>query len=643
MKRTILVLVTLLFLLTFGPLNIPVFAKDNWLSLRSKNFLLICNTSEKQMRLVGTRLEQFREVFAQLFPKAVHTTLVPTTVIVFKSDDSYRPFKPNANTAGYFQAGPDVNYITLTTELRGERDPFTVIFHEYTHLLINNTSPNVPLWFNEGLAEYYSTLKIGDDIKVVLGTPISNHVYLLRENKMLPLRTLFKVDEKSPYYNERDKQSVFYAESWALMHYLILGKEGQRRPQMGNFLKLMAANVPLEQAFQQAFAMSFESMEKELREYIRHDRYPVMTGQFKSKLVVETDMQAAPISEAEAQAYLGDLLLHSNRADSEGYLQKSLALDPNLPMANASMAMLRLREGKTAQAQQMLERVAANSQNYLIHYYYAYALSREGQGDSDLVYGFASEAAAKMRAELKRAIELRPDFLESHSLLGFINLVTNTDIDDSIEMIKRALMTAPGKANLVFTLAQLHMRKENYKDARPLLEQLGGGSEAGVRQQAKAMLERLELMEEQLARYRAASAAQGSRSSATSPTVSQGAPEVPTNVDPSYYLREALRKPGDGETQVQGLLERIDCDAKGIIFIVRVGGQILQLRTDSFDTLNLTSFSADAGNEISCGPRKPGNDVIVCYVAGSDSRKKVDGTLRSVEFVPKDFQLKAAP
>ena len=235
----------------------PALAKDNWVTVHSKNFLLVGNANEKQIRQVAVRLEQFREVFAQLFPKAVHSTPVPTTVVVFKSDDSYRPFKPKPNVAGYFQSGEDVNYITLTAEVRGEQDPFDVIFHEYTHLLINNTTPNVPLWFNEGLAEYYSTFSIADDIKVTLGSPISSHVFLLRENKMLPLRTLFQVDEKSPYYNERDKQSIFYAESWALMHYLILGKDGQRVAQMGNFLKLTAANTPLEQAFQQSFAHQF--------------------------------------------------------------------------------------------------------------------------------------------------------------------------------------------------------------------------------------------------------------------------------------------------------------------------------------------------------------------------------------------------
>lgn len=642
MKRFVLVLATLTLLLSFGPLSAPVCAKDNWLSVRSKNFLLIGNANEKQIRQVGMRLEQFREVFAQLVPSAVNSSPVPTTVIVFKSDDSYRPFKSNANVAGYFQAGPDVNYITLTTEVRGQQDPFTVIFHEYTHLLINNTTPNVPLWFNEGLAEYYSTFSISEDTKVVMGSPISSHVYLLRDNKMLPLRTLFKVDEKSAYYNERDKQSIFYAESWALMHYLMLGNDGQRAPQMRNFIKLMSANVSLEQAFQQAFAMSFESMEKELREYIKRDRYPVLTGHFKSKLVVETDMQAAPLTEAEGQAYLGDLLLHSNRVDSETYLQKSLNLDPNLPMANASLAMLRLRQGKTDEARQMLGRAAANSQNYLIHYYYAYALSREGYGELQQVSAFESEAAARMRAELKKAIELRPDFLESQSLLAFVNLVTNTNVDESVEMLKRALLAAPGKSNLAFMLAQLYMRQEKYKEARPLLEQLSGDNgDERVRQQAKVLLDGLGAMEEQMVRYQAARAARASHDG--SPPVLSAPSEAAVPLDPSSYLREALRKPAADETRVQGLLERIDCDAKGIVFTIKVGAQVLKLRTDSFETLDLTSYSAEAGNQISCGPRKPENDVVVCYTAISDSRKKLDGTLHSVEFVPKDFQLKAAP
>jgi hypothetical protein len=193
--RTSFLLATVFSLLTVLLCLQPVSAKDNWLMVRSKNFLLVGNAGEKEIRQAGMRLEQFREVFSRLFTGANVKSPVPTTVIVFKSDSSYRPFKPIPNVAGYFQPGPDVNYITLTTEYRGvEQNTFSIIFHEYTHLLVNATSGNVPTWFNEGLAEYYSTFSITDDQQVMLGKPISNHVFLLREKKMLPLRALFQVD-----------------------------------------------------------------------------------------------------------------------------------------------------------------------------------------------------------------------------------------------------------------------------------------------------------------------------------------------------------------------------------------------------------------------------------------------------------------
>lgn len=507
MKRSAVFLAVILCFLTFVPTQTSVWAKDNWVSVRSKNFFLIGNASEKEIRQVGTRLEQFREVFSRLFTKANFTSPVPTTVVVFKSDKSYAPFKSNPNTAGYFQPGQDVNYITLTTEVRGEQDPFTVIFHEYTHLLVNNNSGNVPTWFNEGLAEYYSTVKVTDDQKFVLGNPIGSHVYLLREKKMLPLRTLFQVDHQSPYYNEKDKQSVFYAQSWALIHLLILGKGQQRVNQMGKFLDALSANVPVEKAFQQAFEMTFEQLEKELRGYIKNDRYPVMSGHFTDKISFDKEMQSAPISEAEAQAYLGDLLLHSNRADAERYLKKALELDPNLAMAHASMGMLRVYEGKAEQARQSLERaVAANSQNYLIHYYYAFALSREGSGNTETVTALSPQNLEKTREHLNKAIQLRPDYPESYSLLAFVNLMSRVNLDESIQMLKRVLTTSPGRNDLVFMLAQVYLGKEDYKTARELLQKLSeNNSDAELRQRAQDLLAQMTTREEQLARYREAS------------------------------------------------------------------------------------------------------------------------------------------
>ncbi|HKO43207.1 MAG TPA: hypothetical protein VJU84_07955 [Pyrinomonadaceae bacterium] len=637
MRRITLPLVLLFCFLGLTPSLVS--AKDNWISVRSKNFLLIGNASEKQIRKVGGRLEQFREVFSQLFPSAVLSTPVPTTVVVFKNDSSYKPFKPNSNTAGYFQSGEDVNYITLTAETRGQQDPFEVIFHEYTHLMVNSTLGNVPTWFNEGLAEYYSTFRISDDQKVVLGSPIASHVYLLREKNMLPLRTLFQVDHKSPYYNERDKQSIFYAESWALLHYLILGKGGARANQVGAFVEALGRDVPMEEAFQNTFSMTFESMEKELKDYIKNDRYPIVTGQFARKLEANVDMQVASITEAQTQAYLGDLLLHSNRADAEAYLKKALSLDPDLAMAHASMGILRVREGKAAEARESLEKaVASYSQNYLIHYYYAYALSRSGQDSTGLVSTFPPEYVVKMRAALEKAIALRPDFVESVSLLAFVSLVTETRLDESIDMLVKARSRAKGKNDLMFMLAQLYMTKGDYKPARELIGKINASnSQPEIVARAQSLLRHIAALEEHEANFR--NSRRNSNGQVT--RTSEGLEVVEFGpVDPWDYLRNALRKPQTGEMQTQGILERVDCDAKGMTFVIKLGDRVIKLRAAKFQDVDMRSFSTDAGREITCGARKPENNVVVNYTSSSDARAKVDGRAISLEFVPQDFKLK---
>ena len=314
----------------------------------------------------------------------------------------------------------------------------------------------------------------------------------------------------------------------------------------------------MEQAFQQAFSMTFESMEKELCGYIHRDRYPITTESFKDKVGYDKTMQSAKLTEAATQAYLGDLLLHSDRAEAETYLKKALALDPDLAMANASMGMLQVRQGKAAEARKSLERaVAASSQNYLIHYYYAYALSREGNRDMQTVLGFAPETAAKMRTELKRAIELRPDFPESYSLLAFINLVTDSELDQTLELLKGVIAKTPGRSDLVFMLAQIYMRKEDFKTTRQLIDKLAADSDEEIRQRAEGLLAQLVSTEayrarEQKLKEQPAPESRRASSLQESPAAGVSAEDAAQKFDPLAALREALRKPAAGETQTQG-------------------------------------------------------------------------------------------
>jgi tetratricopeptide (TPR) repeat protein len=641
-------------------------AKDTWTSVRSQNFFLVGNASEKEIRQVATRLEQFRDVFARLFASVNFNTPVPTTVVVFKSDGSYKPFKPVADgktvaVAGYFQPGEDVNYITLTTE-RGAENPYSTIYHEYVHLLVNNSLGRgaAPAWFNEGLAEYYSTFAIEDDRKVYLGRLVDYHLLRLRQQRLLPLAQLFAVDHHSLERNKHDVRSLFYAQSWALVHYLILANDGKRLPQLGEFLALTQRGVETGEAFRRAFQTDIPGMEKELAKYIQGHTFAGKVATFERKLEFDSQMTAAPLTEAEAEGYLGDLLLHTNRPDeAAARLERALQLAPSLTMARASLGMARLRQNRHAEATEELRRaVASGAQSYLAHYYYAYALSRDGMVEGGPASGYTAERAKEMRDALRKAVALRPDFPESYNLLAWVNLVTGEGLEEGVQLIRKARALAPGNQHYALVLAQLYLRQEKFAEARAAAEPLTReGTEPSLRATAQSVLASIRSYEEQVRSHKAAreayerggggeprlsvrgEAGADRQGGATGREPGKSDDELAAEAFASA-LEEALRRPEAGETRERAVLTRIECGQKGLVFVFKAGERTLRLASAGFKGLHIMAYTPEAGSELSCGPRRKEAAAVVTFRPGADARSKTDGTLVAMEFVPANFQLK---
>jgi tetratricopeptide (TPR) repeat protein len=630
-SSVVLVLLTLtLNLLPEHTLRLGVSAKESWTSVRSKHFLLVGNASERDIRKVATKLEQFRDVFARLFPKANLNSPVPITVIVFKNRGSYLPFMPAyqgkvKEVAGYFQAGEDVSYITLTAEMNRE-NPYSTIFHEYVHALTNDNTSQAPPWFSEGLAEFYSAFEITDgDKKVMVGKPISHHVYLLRENKFLPLPKLFGVDHGSPDYNERDKKGVFYAQSWALVHYLILGNNSQRKPQFIKYLDLLLnKDKPVDESFREAFQTDYATIEKELKNYIGRNTYPVQIFTYNEKLEFDASMQSTQISEAEWNYYLGDLLLHLNRTDSEQYLEKAIKLDPNLAVAHASLGMVQMRASRFAEAKQSLQRALSNgSQNHIVHYYYAFILSREGMDANNMITGYYPEAARTMREHLKKAIELAPGFPESYKLLAFINMVSGEGLDESVDLLRKAMALSPGRQEFSFMLAQTYLRQQKYDEARKLAEALArNASEPQLRARAESLLKRVVEITERLARFKTEVAEANKREAENIEVITK---------DDAAPPRPILRRQFDGE-KVRGMLTEMVCSAKGMTLIVNAGDRIFKFHTASPERVQFLTFTPDVTGAIECGKVKPAKSVLVTYRAPTGAKPQFDGEPIAVEF-----------
>ena len=435
-------------------------AKDEWRQVRSKNFNLIGNASDKEIRKVATKFEQFRETFRLLFSGTNLSSPVPTNVVVFKNNSAYKAFKPKRAdgkidnfVAGYFQPGEDVNYITLSTDGTDD-DVYGIVFHEYVHFIVNSNfgKSEVPPWFNEGLAEYYQTFVIEEDQKVKLGLFQSGHLALLQQNKLIPLETFFKISNHALHQNANHSRSIFYAQSWALMHYLIANGKAEG---LSKFLTLSMKDVPQEKAFLDSFQMDYAQMEKELRKYVGQASYKYTTVTFKNKLIFESEMQTSPLSEADTNAYLGDLLYHTNRADdAESYLRTALSLKPDSSMANTTLGMVKLRQRKYDDAKIHLEKaISQDPRNHLAFYRYAYLLSREGRDEFGYVEAFPKEKAIKMRELLKKAIAINPTFTESYEMLAFVSLVSNEGLDEAVAVMQKALKYQPGNQRYAIRIA----------------------------------------------------------------------------------------------------------------------------------------------------------------------------------------------
>jgi tetratricopeptide (TPR) repeat protein len=619
----------------------PSHAADKWLSIRSKNFLLVGNASESAIRRVGRTLEEFRAGFAIVFPSVAQQAAPPITVLVFKDDASFRPFKPlyqgkPANVAGYFQPGQDVNFIALTADTETPR----VIYHEFVHALTKDTTTPLPPWVSEGIAEVYSTFEIESNAKeMLLGKAIGEHLQTLRQS-FLSIDALFAVKHDSPYYNEQSKQGIFYAESWALMHYLMLANNLQRQPQLLKFLSLLGTSQTIDESFRDAFQEDFAKFEKEMREYIGRFAFPAIQFKLQAKMDFDRDMQASALTDAQAQYYLGDLLLHMGRTDTaEAQFQKSISLDSTFAPTYASLGLLRVRQGKPDEALQFLTKaVEGDSKNYMAHYYYATMLQSVSNANGDKL---DPAKVQLMRDHLKKTVELAPEYFPAYDMLGYLALVSREELPQTEDILKKAISAAPGKREVRLRLAEVMMANNEPLAARAILAPLKSISDDDlIQHRAQSMLDAIQLRldnekalrdynerrtaAEAEAKERTTAAAASARESARNDAV-EGPPALRRNETTTTSssdgtvetARPTLNRPAG--KQVQGLLVFVDC-RQGMTLRLRVGNGNVELHTDDPSKIEFVSYTSAVSDSISCGQLKTELPVLVVYRAGADPR-----------------------
>jgi hypothetical protein len=335
--------------------------RQRWIDLRTPNFVIFSHTGEGATRAIAADLEELHAVLGS-FSSLELSSPIPTYIYVFRNDRDFRPYKPLREgrpslVSGYFAPRADGNYIAIDGNAR--RDATGIVYHEYVHYFVANNLPGLPLWFEEGLAELYSSLRIRGKT-VEFGFPDPYHLVLLRNSRLIPLPELLTADHHSELYNERDRKSMFYAESWALVHYLLVGSD-ERRKQTPAFLDLVVAGVPPTDALASAFDTDERGLEKELRLYCQRDIF----SHLQSPVSIEVDLPVTlrRMSHADVLYRLGDLLAQQDesRPEANDYFEAAVEVEPRHGLSWSALGVLAEQHAGWGDARSFHDRAVKNS------------------------------------------------------------------------------------------------------------------------------------------------------------------------------------------------------------------------------------------------------------------------------------------
>ena len=326
-----------------------------------------------------------------------------------------------------------------------------------------------------------STYEIPDVVDattaIPIGRPIDAHVRWLRAGKWISIEDLFAIDEKSKDYNEGEHQGTFYAESWALAHYLMYGRPaGQARG--AGFLAQFPQRAGLQDVLKPFLGPDWGELEARLVEYVRR-------GRFNESLIdlddlrVDARAETAPMTRAEALCRLGDYLAHGQperAGDAQAYYQAAIRIDASHAAAYSGLGFLRDLQKRPDDAAGYFEKaISLQPDDPLTLFLYAENLVERFTPSGTIVRRWAGDTPPELvraRELYRKSIRLRPDVAEAYAGLGLTYIFDEGDLTAGIEALEKARLLLPSRMDVVINLVGLYARSGEVSKARDLVDRV---------------------------------------------------------------------------------------------------------------------------------------------------------------------------
>lgn len=500
-----------------------------WVEIHSAHFTVITDAGDKKGREVALRFEQMRAVFASLLTKDRLNQPLPLTILAFKNDKPYYQIAPlrqgqPIDVPGFFLRGEDQNYIVLNLF---EGEPWRAVAHDFAHMLLNYNYPAAQGWFDEGLAEYFSSLRVDNKQVEIGGDPelhasvsqdlIQNQIEshppkslteLLGAQVWLSIPDLFTMKHDTSTYAEGTHHTLFYAESWMVMHYLLRQK---KLPETGTYFDLVLnQKVPVEEAIQKAYGMSSAQLEQAVKDYFHSQialssaldaarqknpdpdfstnpaqayHFPVPVGPDDSA------MNSKPFSEADARAlYAGIQVRIPERREAGISALQTLIATPATPapirtktatdedrtrapngneLAHRMLAWDHIQHSKFDEAViELGDAAILKPDDTWIRYYLSVLKLRMAEAKHADIQGLAN-----MMQDLRVVLEWYPEFAEAYDMLALARNEGGGPVA-AMQAERAAIQLSPRDQRYVYHLALIYITGKKWEAANAILDRL---------------------------------------------------------------------------------------------------------------------------------------------------------------------------
>jgi tetratricopeptide (TPR) repeat protein len=638
--------------------------QPHWIRVNSSHFSVVTDADEKSGHGVVVRFEQMRSVFGQLLMRNRINMSEPVDIIALRNDEEYSKVVPSRQgqtiAAGFFLPGEDRDYFVLNLS---KEESWRAVSRELAQVFLNYNYPATQAWFDEGFAEYFSSLHL--DGKAQIGGDPESFTELLNATPWLPIADLFAMRPETSTGQQSSRHSLFHAQSWIVMHYLL---DQSKLPETGTYFDLAQnQNLPVEEAIQKAYGMTSAQLGQAVKDHFHSLAQPSPTldkgkqagssnagnaGGTPLSGVAPADQigsSTQELPEWEGRALVAEMSVripeHREQALQE---LESIAAQPKTDtvVARRALAWAHMEKKEFDRAVEELKKGGElNPKDPWLHYYLALERSRAAQSA-----GRSIERLPNMMQDLRLVLDWDLEFAEARSMLAMAQL-EGGGVHAAMDTMRVAIQLSPRNQGYLLNMAQIYMAGKNWDAATALLERLKNSPDSQIAKSAREELEGLPTLKKYGSRPQseakpqetASSTPSSSPTSAPSPTApapssSSSASRKPSKPQPTTEKQTAQpdaeisidqpdqppAPPQPDKRPIQflkGKIVAVDCSQPpSAVLTVSAGAKVLKLRTGDYKSLTLIGVE-----DFSCEWKS--RPAAVNYRAGG----KADGDLVSVE------------